>query len=240
MKRLDVHQSMNFRPLTMVGADLSRVLELLTPCQEVRIVADDVEYDSVDEFLAESKGKTPKSVKIFACDPYLTIDFTNFSARLYVSTSDIKGAGIFAQLVAHIRSCERKPRLFYSYWYAVTSTWVIQASFALPMLVPFKHFQIWLILANVLWVAWVFYVQLRRFSLILPIAAQDPRTFWQRNSDSVAVAVFSALLGALGGAAATKAADRLWPTPPATSVESIATPAASAVPAPSASSLGSR
>lgn len=211
----------------MVGADLVRVVETLAPCKDVRLVADDVEYDSVDEFIAESRGKAPKALRITAREPYLTIDFSATSARLYVSTSDITGSGLFAQLVSGIQSCERRPRALYSFWYAVTSTWAIQLAFQIPVLKPLRYLVIWLVIANTIWVFWLLFVQLRRFSVILPIAAQDPRTFWQRNSDNAVVAVFSAVLGAVGGAGATKIADRIWPSavPP---TASVAEPASSA------------
>lgn len=219
----------------MVGADLVRIVETLAPCKDVRLVADDIEYDSVDEFISESRGKVPKVFKVSAREPYLTIEFYRSSARLYVSTSDLTGSGLFAKLVSQVESCERRPRALYSFWYAVTSTWAIQLVFAIPALKPFSYLEVFLMIANIIWVLRVVFVQLRRFSLIQPLAANDPRTFWQRNADNTVIAIFSAVLGAVGGAAATKMADRIWPATP-TPVVVEPSSAASASSSPAASS----
>jgi len=195
-----------------MGSELSRVIETLAPCKDIRIVADDIEFESIEEFISESRGKAPRVMKISAREPYLTIDFYPSSARLYVSSSDLTSSGLFAKLVSQIEESERRPRFLHSFWYVVTSTGVIQLAFAIPALKPINYLEIWLTLANVLWVLRVAFIYVKRFSLIQPIAANDPRTFWQRNSDSAVVAIFSAVFGALCGAVATKVADRVWPT----------------------------
>ena len=87
MKRLDTHQTKDFRPLVIMGSELSRVIETLAPCKDIRIVADDIEFESIEEFISESRGKAPRVMKISAREPYLTIDFYPSSARLYVSSS---------------------------------------------------------------------------------------------------------------------------------------------------------
>ncbi len=218
-----------------MGGDLNRLMEILEQCQDVRFVADDIEFDSVEEFVVESRGKSPKVVKITAREPYLSIDFYPTSAKLYIGSSDLKATGIYTQLVSKIEECERRPRLLYNFWYLVTSTWGIQLFFALPYIKPYSYLEIWVILANLIWLLRVGFIHVRRFAFVQPIAAQDPRTFWQRNSDSTVVAIFSALLGALGGAAATKVADRIWPAPQSASAD-VQIPAAASAPSSAASS----
>lgn len=196
----------------MIGSDLARIVDALSPCKNIRLVADDVEYDSVEEFIKESKGKTPNVFKITAYEPYLKIEFYRSSARLYVSTSDLTGSGLYVKLVSQIKSCERQPWVLYSFWYAVLSTWAIQLLFVLPTLKPFNYLELWFIITNLIWVLWIIFVRFRKFSLVHLLASQDPRTFWQRNSDNAFIALFSAMLGAVGGVVATKGADRIWPS----------------------------
>ena len=93
---------------------------------------------------------------------------------------------------------------------------------------PFKPMQqgfigiMGLILA---WYIWINFIQFRKHGLLLTHEPKDGRSFFQRNADSIVVAVVSAILGAVLGATATKLADRIAPTiqPPVV----LHTPAAS-------------
>lgn len=224
MKRLDTHQTKDFGPLRMVAADLAEVIDTLSSCKEAVFIADDIQYASVAEFVTESKGRTPKIIRFSAREPYSTIELYPRWARLYVATDDLIASGLFFKLVAIISRCERKPRVIYSYWWTFASMWLIQLVFMLPLLKTRDYVVPWLMGANAIWIAWVVYVNLYKFSLVQPLATADPRTFWQRNSDNVVVAIFSALLGAIGGVAATKATDRLWPPASASSPSPTAAP----------------
>ncbi|UUZ76363.1 hypothetical protein LP414_00730 [Polaromonas sp. P1(28)-13] len=225
MKRLGTHQTKDFGPLRLGAADLNDLFNALSDTGKIEFIADDVQYDSVSEFVAESRGRVPKVVKIKAANPYLTIDLCPRWARLYVSTDDLAATGLFTKLASILRGCERWPRFLYSGWWVVGSMWALQALFQIPVLKPFGDVLTWLMVANLVWILWVAYVHLWKFSFIQPLATTDARTFWQRNSDSVAVALFSALIGAVGGVAATKAADRWWPSTAAPVVASPLAPA---------------
>jgi hypothetical protein len=45
----------------------------------------------------------------------------------------------------------------------------------------------------------------------MPIYKIDKTTFFARNKDNIAVALGAAMIGAIFGAVATKAVDRVWP-----------------------------
>jgi hypothetical protein len=61
------------------------------------------------------------------------------------------------------------------------------------------------------WYIWINFIQFRKHGLLLTHEPKDGRSFFQRNADSIIVAVVSAILGAVLGAAATKLADRIAP-----------------------------
>ena len=212
MKRLGTHQTKEFGPLRLGTADLDDLVIALSDAGKIEFIADDVQYDSVSEFVAESRGRAPRVVKIEAANPYLSIELYPRSARLYVSTDDLAATGLFTKLVAILHRCERWPRFLYSMWWANGSVWALQALFLIPGLKPSFNVVAWLTAAGVVWILWALYFRLWKFSFVQSLAATESRTFWQRNADSVMVALIAALIGAVGGVAATKAAERWWPS----------------------------
>lgn len=214
MKKLGSPQSKDFGPLKLTAFDLAEILRLLSGSGsgKVELIADDVQYDSVEEFVAESRGRVPKVVQIKSSEPYATIDLYSAFARLYVSKDDVAAVGLFAKLESILRAGERQPRVMYSGWWIVLSLWVLQALSYIPVLKPYARVIDTVFLLNSAWVAWAVYIYLRRFSFVQPVMTSDPRTFWQRNSDNVLVALISGLIGAVAGVTATKAADHWWPS----------------------------
>lgn len=225
MKRLSKHQTKEFGPLRLGAADLEDLFIALSDAGKIDFIADDVQYDSLSEFVAESKGRVAREVSIKANNPYLTIELRPRGAKLYVSTDDLAATGLYTKLVSIFHRCERRPRFFYSVWWAYGSMSALQGLFLIPRLKPYAYAATWLTAANIGWILWVMYIHTWKFSIVQPPTTTDFRTFWQRNADSVMVALISALIGAVGGVAATKAADRWWPSG-ATPV--VASPAAGA------------
>jgi hypothetical protein len=193
MKRLSTIESKDFRPLKLTGFELEEIFDTLAALGKVELIADDVQYDSVAEFVKELRGRVPKVVRLTSFSPYVTIDLHSKWAQVRVSTTDLQTVGLFAKLSSILINCERRPSLLYSGWWIVMSMWVLQALTFVPPLKPYSYIQLW------------------RYSLVLPLTASDPRTFWQRNSDNAIIALISALIGAAAGAAATRAADLWWP-----------------------------
>ncbi|MCA9233564.1 MAG: hypothetical protein KDA57_23190 [Planctomycetales bacterium] len=222
-KQLDAPQRRSFQPLVLDAADVAEILETLSTCRDVKLIADNVEYESAEEFRTESKGRVPTEVRISAWEPYVTIDLYRFSASLHVSTSDLRGTGLFTKLAQLLQKRERKPRFLYSFSYIVPSSWVIQLVFLIPPLKSISYLSGWLLLINILWVVWVLFVQMRRHSQVFPSYRSQSGSFWRRNFDNSVVALLSALVGAIAGAAATRVADRIWPpvTSPSTTAPAL-------------------
>lgn len=215
MKKLGSPQTKDFGPLKLTAFDLAEILRLLASSSEpgsnkVELIADDVQYDSAEEFVSESHGRIPKVVRIKSSDPYATIDLHPAFARLYVSKDDVASVGLFAKLESVLRAGERQPKVLYSGWWIVLSLWVLQGLSYIPVLKAYAGAINVAFLLNSAWIVWAIYIHLRRFSLVQPVMASDPRTFWQRNSDNILIALISGLIGAVAGVAATKTADHFW------------------------------
>src|SRR5438309_2345526 len=117
MKRLTGSQRRDFRPLVIDSSGLRRILELLSEAKTVEFVADGVQYDSIDEFVAESQGRRPRSVSIKASGPYLAVEFGPDGSDLYVSADDSTAVGLFFKLCSVIQEFERRPRFLYNWWF---------------------------------------------------------------------------------------------------------------------------
>jgi hypothetical protein len=140
MEKLDQSKSKNYTPLVMWAGDLEELFsEIEKHCSNIVFVADDVKYESVDEFIRESKNRSPSIVKITASDPYLTVDLHHAWARFYISSSQILASGLFLKIDSILSRCERKPKFSYSYVWAVGSTWVFPNIFYLAPLMPYKY-----------------------------------------------------------------------------------------------------
>lgn len=213
MEKLDKPLTKDYSPLVMWASDLEDLYDVLRNCSNIELVVDDMKFESVDEFVKVRKGRNPSVVKITASDPYITIELFNRWARLYVSSSQLLASGLFLKIDLILSRCERKPKFFYQYAWALGSTWVLPNIFYLPPLKPFNYLYFWTVGLTFSWLVFVAFIHLYRFSIIRPMHQEERPSFFQRNIDAIVIAVISALLGAVGGAATTKMADKVWPSP---------------------------
>ncbi len=232
MERLDTSRSKEYGPLVIWANDLFELFSELKDCKDLEFVVDDVRYDSIEEFIQESRGRKPAEVKIKVRDPYLTIDLYPRWAKLYVSSSQLVASGLFLKIDAILSRCERKPRFFFTWSWPVVSSWVIPNLFYLAPLKPFTYLQVWAFALTFAWMLFVGYIHLRKFSTVHPARQEDRPSFIKRNTDGIVIAVISAILGAVGGAVATKVADRMWPNSPNIAVERDASPQRGSRPSP--------
>jgi hypothetical protein len=232
MEKLDTSRSKDYGPLVIWANDLFDLLSELKDCKDFELIADDVKFDSIEEFIQESRGRKPSVVKIKVREPYLTIEFYPRWARLYVSSSQLLASGLFLKVDLILARCERKPRFLYSFAWPVVGAWTIPNLFYLSPLKPFAYMQIWISVLIFAWVFFVGFIHLWKFSSVHPVRQEDRPGFIKRNTDSIVIAVISALLGAVGGAAATKMADRIWPSSPNIMVERDASPQSGSRPSP--------
>ena len=110
MKRLEASQSRQFSPLVLRLDGLREILTVLAPAEEVKIIADRIEYESVDELAGHLLGKSPRELTVSARRPYLTVELSPISAHLFASSDDLVSSGMFARIAAVLSSAERSPR----------------------------------------------------------------------------------------------------------------------------------
>ncbi|WP_218242115.1 hypothetical protein [Comamonas fluminis] len=217
MKRLEASQSRYFSPLVLRLDGLREIITILAPAEDVKIIADRNEYESVDELAGHLLGKSPRELKISTRHPYLTLELSPMSVHLYASSDDLVSSGLFARIATILSAAERSPRALYKDSRLLPLMFFLQVLTYVPAL---KSMQLGFISSMGLifaWYIWINFIQLRKHGLLLTHEPKDGRSFFQRNSDSIIVAVVSAILGAVLGAAATKLADRIAPnTQPAT------------------------
>lgn len=202
----------------MWASDLTELLSELKDCNDVGFVADDVKFDTIEEFIRESKGQKPSEVTISAHNPSLYITLHPSSARLYVSSSQLLASGLFHKIDSILSRCERKPKFFHRIlwaWLCSNLVWF----FYLPPLKPYFYLSYWISVLSFVWIIYVVFLNLRRFSLIQPMHREERPSFIRRNFDGIVIAIISALLGAIGGVAATKMSDRIWPNTPNPQIE---------------------
>lgn len=211
MQKLDRPQTKDYGPLIMWASDLEYLFAELNNCTGIEFVADDVKFESVDEFVEFSKGRNPSSVEITAGEPYLSIELYQRWARIYVSSSDLLASGLFLKIDSILSRCERKPRFFYQYAWVIGSVIVIPNIFYLPPLKSYDYLNLWASVFAFSWMLYVAFIHLWRFSIVRPMHREESPGFFRRNIDAIVVAVIAALFGAIVGVAGTKMVEKVWP-----------------------------
>lgn len=236
MEKLDKPLTKNYGPLVMWASDLAELLSELKDCNNIEFVADDVKFDTVDEFVRESRGHSPSEVKIGASNPYLSVTLDRITAKLYVSSSQLLASGLFLRIDSILSRCERKPKFIYGIWWVWFSSSLVWIIF-LPPLKPYSYLVVWFFGLYIPWLIYIAFLNIWRFSVIQPMHREERPSFIRRNLDGIVIAIISALLGAIGGVVATKMADRIWPNTLNAAIEKDTTQAAKLSGSPPASGI---
>jgi hypothetical protein len=214
MQKLDRSQHKNYGPVILWAEDLTALVSELETCEEVEIVADDVKYESIEELIRESKGRRPLVVKITALNPHVSIELNPHRAWLYVSSSNLQSSGLFFKVDSILSHCERKLKFFYEFVTVMVSATLLPNIFFLPFMQSFMFLHWWVFGATFAWLFYAAYINFWKYSLVHLVRRGDRPSFVKRNFDTIVIAIISALLGAVIGAAATKVVDRIWPSGP--------------------------
>lgn len=219
MEKLDSSLSKNYGPLVIWADDLADVFaELQQHGQRCEFVADNVRYDSVEEFIQECRGRKSSEVSLSCREPYVSIDLASWRASISTRSRKLLAAGLYHRIDAILSRCERKPRFLFR---------VREAFVGLLAFLVFDkitgHSITWLdFLGAVVWL-WnliaMFYVFFRS-ACIYPVYKRDRPNFIKRTAEPILVAV----LAAVASAVATQAVNRFWPNDRHTAVETGAPP----------------
>ncbi len=117
MEKLDIPQSRRFGPLVIWADELREITRIISQASKMlKIIAEDIRYESIDELLQEVAGGVLKNIEFSASDPYCTISLNDRSASLYVGSSNTESIALFHRVCDVISKCERKPRVAYKVW----------------------------------------------------------------------------------------------------------------------------
>jgi hypothetical protein len=172
MKKLDIPRTKNYGPLIIWANDLFDLFSELKDYKNLEFVADNVQFDSIEEFVQESRGRKPSVVKIKSYEPYLIIELFPSSAKLYVSSSQPLESGLFLKVDLILSRCERKPRFFFSSAGVVTSSLCI-ASILYYLTSLITNLTIWLLVLifaiTYVWLFYWMYIRTWKFCIVHPI-----------------------------------------------------------------------
>lgn len=220
--------SKEYGPVVLWADDLDELIATLKVCESTLFVADDIQYDSVEEFVRERNGRTPRKVRVSGERPYIGIELYPLWAKLDVSAlsvskDELLSLGLFKKLDTILSRCERRPRWVYKQSVLLGLAILTMAASWLPLPNVLSYANA---AATILILGWMMsfasHVHLRKYSVVRPHFIGDAPGFFQRNKDSIVVAVVSALIGSLFGAVATKAVDKVWPSVPSTTIQDSA------------------
>src|ERR1700674_1223135 len=212
MKKIDQPLSRNYPPIVVKVDDLEDLERVLSANgNKVKITCDDYLFESVAELAEHLKGTRIRKVEIRLSEPFVVIELNRLSAHLYVDSSNIPSSGLFFQLDQILSRCRRRASWAYSaksFLAANVVLWVVNvAIWFLPRSVRFTTYDfvaLSLVFGLiVVGTTWIGFIRTRRCSTVYIVRRREERSFFQRNRDQLAVALFSALIGALLGGTAT-------------------------------------
>lgn len=194
MKKKENHISYNFKPMKLYYEDIEDIYKIFREhTEDIKIEADEYKLERIDEVIDIDK-KYFTSLKINIYEPYVSIDFSQNSIRLYASDDTPLQRGLFEKLKAILLKKER---------------------FILSKLLTYKAFFLFLLISSTisLWdniyirsiigiscvitYITVVYYNLKLYSIIIPIKRASQLGYFKRNKDQLITSSISAILGGI-------------------------------------------
>lgn len=204
MKKLEKSLSKYYMPLILRANDFDDINSILIGHGDVEIIADDVKYDDLKEFLEENKTQKPSNVLITGRNPYLTLEISPNHCRLYISSDNLLATGIFTKIDSILTHCERKPKILYqqssnlifiilllAIQYTSKSFNIIPKQYEVYSFIIFHTFM----LIYLSWLSYISFINIYRHSLIYTITDKGQPGFIKRNFDYFIVSLISLLVG---------------------------------------------
>lgn len=209
MKRLPKSLHSEFQPVKLWAEDLREIIEALGGDSEVNIRSESLEYDSISEFLEERKGRRTSDLMITSDKLSIRVELSTSRAAIFCSSNDHIKTGAFHTIDGILRRCERKPKFLYSYAWSAITTILLQIAYQNSGPTNVKEITDIAAPLSAIWLVFVTFFFINRTSTVIPLQKDAEDGFFKRNKDTIIIG----LMCAVAGAAATKAADRIWPSP---------------------------
>jgi hypothetical protein len=196
MKKLNQPLSKEYMPLKLYLDDLNEIEGIVKESTAtMELEADGFQFASVEEMAHKLRDRSITGVKLTISQPYSTIELERLWAKLYVSSSETLGAGLFHKL-DHVLAQARRPLWFlYSYYFvsplgSLAGIMILKSLWALGI-------------GPIGWALWVFFVRSRRHSLVIIVARKGIGSFWTRKKDDIILVGMGAFIGAILGVIGT-------------------------------------
>lgn len=218
MKKIKKAPNKYYPPLVLWAEDLleieSYMREYAKEDGSIKITANEIYYDSVDEFLKGSKGQTAYEIDITAVQEdfnfNISLNLTKDWAHLEGSCNENFVTAIFFRIDEILARCQRKPTFIYHpVWGAFTIPLIISIlSISLGIYYDYNPTSPTILLISF----WLFYsMNLKCLCKIHPTYKHEKVNFFRRNFDQIILLVIGTALGVILSATAPKVIDKIWP-----------------------------
>ncbi|SER81134.1 hypothetical protein SAMN05421690_10852 [Nitrosomonas sp. Nm51] len=190
----------------MWSGDLNEIFSIMKENGEVSLIADDVQYDDVKDFIQNSDGRMPVRMSIVTTNPYIEIELSSRESSLYASSSSIEATGFFTKIDRVLSRCECKPKVFYKI------IWVMAISLSLTYIpddLIFEHLisndlgLIYLVgkgllgLVVIIWLIYVVIINLKFHSRVHLISKNMKKNFFREHIKIIGTSVISIVIGGI-------------------------------------------
>lgn len=171
--------------------------------RDYRLLTDKYEFQNVKDI---PKGTSSSGKLTITCyDPYISIDLSSISARIYTSAETLKAKGAYAEIIKIIKNRERRVLFYLVKSSPVTLAIVLFISLIALMLTlagKYHHDNIALLGACGIILSLIFFritylLDVKRFSLIEFQNKDFRSSFIKRNKDAIVVGIIVAIITAM-------------------------------------------
>jgi hypothetical protein len=203
-----------YGPITLWADDLQEIFEVYSKFSSTfSFVADNIEYNDIDEFIKHRNMNPPKYICISGSGITTKLASDGFFARSLIRSGDsLPELGAYSRLDEILTRCERRPRLLNKVWFLI----VLQSVFT-----GFPHFMsptfekydqissavslflivtVGLLIIKLLW---------GNNSLVVPAFKANKPTFFQQHKSAILLLIIGAIIAAI----INKVSDRILPPP---------------------------
>lgn len=198
MKKVEKSLSKKYPILRLYKSDLVDIFNLFKDhSAKFEIVADGFELDDLSE-LNKLKKQEIVDFKIESHNPYFSVEFSGYSASIYLSDQDDIGQRGLADKIGEILSRRKSPLRFFATPWVYFPIGLIYLSSLFLIKDDTARWIIFLgyILFVILWGIWGFRIDTKKHSVIYLYDPSVPG-FFKRNKDTILVSLIGAVAGSV-------------------------------------------
>ena len=198
MKKIQDSITKKLKPIKIYLEELSELHSFLLEISNdnVEIQACGYELENFEELKNLQKDEI-HDLKFTCKSPYLSIDFSSNSARVYCGKGDIASEGIVSRIYNILKHSQIKRLNLLDHWW-------IGFFVGLPLTVGIVITNIDVVLIGALLIliqfvilAYEYQISVNKYSTLILKSKKEKTSFWKRNKDQVILLLVGAFLGAI-------------------------------------------